>query len=104
MDDITDSMDMSFSQLREIVKDREARRAAVHGVSKSQTRVIEQTRTKGISPSQGSSRELTVPLGPPMPFPEGQAKQSWLGTQQQAADKTQLHIQFSSITQSCPTL
>ena len=39
-----------------------------------------------------------------MPFPEGQAKQSWLGTQQQAADKTQLHVQFSSITQSCPTL
>ena len=54
LDDITDSMDMSLSQLREIVKDREARRAAVHGVSKSQTRVIEQTRTKGISPSQGS--------------------------------------------------
>ena len=32
---ITDSMDMSFSKLREIVKDREAWRAAVHGVTKS---------------------------------------------------------------------
>ena len=34
---ITDSMDMSFSNLQEMVKDREAWRAAVHGVSKSQT-------------------------------------------------------------------
>ena len=37
MDGITDSMDMSFSKLREIVKDREAWRAAVHGVPKNRT-------------------------------------------------------------------
>ena len=37
MDGITDSMDMSFSKLREIVKDREAWRAAVPGVPKSRT-------------------------------------------------------------------
>ena len=37
LDGITDSMDMNLSKYREIVKDREAWHAAVHGVTKSQT-------------------------------------------------------------------
>ena len=40
LDGITDAMDVSLSELRELVMDRETRRAAVHRVAKSQTQLI----------------------------------------------------------------
>ena len=56
LDSITETMDISLGKLQEMVKDREAWRAAVHGIAKSQTQLSNKTTTTSSSRIQGLSR------------------------------------------------
>ena len=68
LDDITNSMAMNLSKVWEMVKDREARHAAVHGVAKSQTQLRGQTTTTMSSPvgqaPEPHQHHRTVPVCP----------------------------------------
>ena len=78
LDDMTDSMDMSLSQLQKLVMDRQAWRAAVHGVTKSQTRLSDRTELNWIiNIARSSSQEKQTSTRNPTTKKKKTTKANW---------------------------
>ena len=85
---ITDPMDMSLSELRELVMDREACRAVIHGVTKSRTRLHwTELRSTWLRGYKKQTKALLYIASKPC-----------------KSEAVKSYLQFSSVAQSCPTL
>ena len=67
LDGITDPMDVSLSELREMVMDREAWRAVIHGVAKSRTRLSDRTEWTVLRRLEIPGPFTILPLSPKIP-------------------------------------
>ena len=103
LDGIIDSMDMSLTKHQEVVRDREAWRAAVHGVTKSWTGLSDRTTTELGSPSVPRAQGYSyVPTPTPLRTSSQTRCESSLGSvtssmKSQISDKQYFHISISQI-------
>ena len=97
LDGITDSMNMNLSELQELVMDREAWRAAIHGVTKSQTRLNNMTFTFHFHPLEKEMAAYSTVLAWRIPWTEQPGRLQSMGSQRVRHDSVTKHARKHAI-------